>query len=208
MFQNYEILFIVGTLGTIVSFCFLVISMAKGIKALRIISGILICIFVMTFSGGIALGYNNYENSKKLAKPDKEIEEEKKVTSGTADDPIVITEKSFSEDDTYYYGEFEIRNNTKLEISKISYHIFFTDKFTQADYAHDEHVFLLDSVIPPKKTIVKSYIWKKYYDNKKLAVSDAKLVKIQDITVYAKVNGSQEQTFKLSDLKSLGTNIK
>ncbi|WP_238915150.1 hypothetical protein [Clostridium sp. YIM B02555] len=207
MFQNYELLFIVGTLGTIISFCILLISMAKGIKGLRILSGILICIFVMTFSGGIALGYNNYEKTKKNVKATDKVEEIPKVTSGAITDPIVITEKSFTEDDSYYYSEFEIRNNTSLEISKISYHIAFTDKFTQAGLAHDEHLFLLDSVIPPKKTVVKNYIRKKYYDNKKTGSSNPKLAKIQDIVCYVNVNG-QEQTFKLDDLKALGNNIK
>lgn len=206
MFQNYEILFMVGTLGTIVSFCLLLISMAKMMKSLRIISGILICIFVATFSVGIALGYINYENSNKITKPVNEIEEVKKITSGAIDDPIVITEKSFSEDDTYYYSEFEVKNNTALELSKISFDVAFTDKFTQSGSAHDEHLFFLDSVIPPKKTVIKNYIWKKYYNNKP-GSSNTKLIKIQNIICYANVTG-HEQTFKLADLKALGNNIK
>lgn len=203
MLQNYELLFVVGTLGTIVSFCLLLISVIRGYKALRIISGMLICAFVVTFSTGIAFGYYNYENSKKIV---KEIPEEP-LSSGAVNDPIVITEKSFSEDDTYYYSEFEIKNNTNLEISKISFDVLFTDKFTQADLAHTEHLFLLDSVIPPKKTVIKNYIWKKYSSNEKLYSSNAKLVKIQNLVCFSNVNGS-EQSFKLADLKSLGKNTK
>lgn len=204
MIQNYELLFVVGTLGAIVSFSLLLISVIRGYKSLRIISGMLICAFVVTFSTGIAFGYYNYENSKKIV---KEVPEEPPLSSGAIDDPIVITEKSFSEDDTYYYSEFEIKNNTNLEISKISFDVLFTDKFTQADLAHTEHLFLLDSVIPPKKPVIKNYIWKKYFNNKKLDSSNAKLVKIQNLVCYANVNG-QEQTFKLDDLKKLGNSIK
>lgn len=203
MLQNYELLFVVGTLGTILSFSLLLVSVIRSYKTLRIISGMLICIFVITFSTGIALGYYNYENSKKIL---TEVPEEP-LSSGAVDDPILITEKSFSEDDSYYYGEFEVKNNTNLEISKISFDVLFTDKFTQADLAHTEHLFLLDSVIPPKKTVIKNYIWKKYSSNKKLDSSNAKLVKIQNLLCFSNVNGS-EQSFKLSDLKSLGKNSK
>jgi hypothetical protein len=199
MLQNYEILFVVGTLGTIVSFCFLLVGMMRVSKALKIISGMLICTFVVMFSTGIALGYYNYENSKKMAKQNPQ---ETPLTSGTTNDPIVITEKSFSEDDTYYYSEFEIKNNTNIEISKISFDVVLTDKFTPAELAHSEHLFLLDSVIPPKKTVIKNYIWKKYYNNKQQASSNAKLVKIQNLVSYVNING-QEQILKLADLKSL-----
>lgn len=198
MLQNYEILFVVGTLGTIVSFCFLLIGVTRVSKALKLISGMLICAFVATFSTGIALGYYNYENSKKIS---NQAPEYTPVTSGAIDDPIVITEKSFSEDNTYYYSEFEVRNNTNIEISKISFDVVFTDKFTQAGLANDEHVFLLDSVIPPNKTVIKSYIWKKHSTDKQQGSSNAKLVKFQNLVCYANING-QEQTLKLADLKA------
>lgn len=199
MLQNYEILFVVGTLGTIVSFSLLLIGITRVNKVLRIISGMLICIFVIMFSTGIALGYYHYENSKKIT---KQVSEDIPLTSGSIDNPVIITEKAFSEDNAYYYGEFEITNNTNIEISKISFDIVFTDKFTQAEFAHTEHLFLLDSIIPPKKNIIKNYIWKKYYDNNQQAFSDAKLVKIQNLLCYANING-QEHALKLDDLKSL-----
>ena len=203
MFKNSEILFAIGTLGAIISFILLLIGVINKVKKLKIILIILICIFVVIFATGTALAYNYYEVTSQI----NERELNTKIISGSSSDPIVITEKTFYEDDTYYYSEFEINNNTNIEISKISFHIMFTDKDTQANTAHDEHIFLLDSVIPPNQTVTKNYIWKKNYSTKESAVTNAKLIKIQNIVCYATING-EEKSIKLEDLKATLNNMK
>ena len=170
MFQNYEILFAIGTLGAIISFILLLIGVIIMVIKLKVTLIILIIIFVVIFATSIALAYNYYEVTSQI----NESELNTKITSGSSSDPIIITEKDFYEDDTYYYSEFEIKNNTNIEISKISFHIMFTDKDTQANSVHDEHIFLLDSVIPPNKTVIKNYIWKQNYNAKESAVTNAK----------------------------------
>ena len=205
MFQTYEIMFAIGAIGIIISCIFLLIAVIKNAKKLKIISIISTAIFVIIFSMGIALGYYYYENSKDVMSKANDNQLETKIISGTSEDPIVITEKTFFDDNTYYYSEFEIKNNTNIEISKISFHILFTDKYTQPGSVYDEHIFLLDSVIPPNKTVTKDYIWKKNYIKQELLNSDAKLTKIQNIVCYVNVNNEQKR-LELSDLKSILNN--
>jgi len=157
MFQTYEILFAIGTLGAIISLILLLISLIKNVKLLKVVSIILIIVFVVTFSIGISLGYYYYETSKDINNQvkDKNLNsklatekiEEPKITSGNSEDPIVITEKTFSVDDNYFYSEFEVKNNTNIEISKISFDVMFTYKSKLENGAHTEHVFLLDSCL-------------------------------------------------------------
>ena len=207
MFQNYELLFAIGTLGAIISLILLLIALIKNAKILKIISLILIPIFIVTFSVGISLGYYYYENPKNINSEVNEKNSDPKITSGNSEDPVVITEKTFSVDDTYYYSEFEIKNNKNIEISKISFHILFTYKGTLGDGIHDEHIFLLDSVIPPNKTVVKDYIWKKDTTDQQLSINNVKLTKIQNIVCYVNING-EEKSMKLDDLKSMLNNKK
>lgn len=207
MFQNYELLFVIGTLGAIISLILLLIALIKNAIILKIISLILIPIFIVTFSAGIALGYYYYENSKNINNEVNEKNLVPKITSGSSEDPIVITEKTFFVDDNYYYSEFEIKNNNNIEISKISFHTLFTYKGTLGDGIHDEHIFLLDSVIPPNKTVVKDYIWKKDTAEQQLSINNVKLTKIQNIVCYVNING-EEKSMKLDDLKSMLNNKK
>ena len=217
MFQNYEILFAIGTLGAIISLILLLIALIQNVKKLKVISVALTTIFVVTFSIGMALGYIYYENSKDITnltnkkdvatKITPEKIDEPKITSGSSTEPIVITEKTFSVDDTYYCSEFDIRNNTSIEIPKISFNIMFTYNSKIGDSSHTEHIFLLDSVIPPNKTVVKNYFWKKSNAEKELVIKNVKLNKIQDIICYINVN-DDEKIMNLNDLKALPTNNK
>lgn len=200
MFQNYEIIFGIGAFGVIISFILLLIAVIKNVKRLKIISIILISIFVVVFSMGIALRYYYYENSKNAMDQANDDKLHIKIKSGSIEDPVVIKEKTFFVDDTYYYSEFEITNNTNVEISKISFHIL----FTYNGKMEDEHIFLLDSIIPPNKTIVENYIWKK---GQKLSSSNVKLTKIQDLICYVNING-EEKGIKLDDLKATLKNNK
>jgi len=217
MFQNHEILFAIGTLGTIISLILLLISLIKNIKILKVLSIILITAFVVTFSIGISLGYYYYENLKDIntqvndknlnSKLATEKIEDPKITSGNSEDPIVITEKTFSVDDNYFYSEFEVKNNTNIEISKISFDIMFTYKSKLENGANTEHVFLLDSVIPPNKTIIKNYLWKKNAVEQASVISNVKLLKIQNLISRAIING-EEKSLKIDDLKPMLTNKK
>ena len=202
MFETYEIMFGIGAIGIILSCIFLLIAVIKNAKKLKIISIISTAIFVIIFSMGIALGYYYYENSKDVMSKVNDNELNSKLISGNNEDPVVITEKTFYDDNTYYYSQFEIKNNTNIEISKISFHILFTDKYTQAGSVHDEHIFLLDSVIPPNKTVIKDYIWKKDSIKQELLNSDAKLTKIQTIVFYVNIN-NEEKRVELHDLKAI-----
>ena len=217
MFQNYEILFAIGTLGAIISLILLLISLIRNFKMLKVVSIILTTIFVTTFSIGISLGYYYYENSKDIKNqvnekdpnskiPTKKIEEPK-ITSGSTEDPIVITEKTFSVDDNYFCSEFQITNNTNIEISKISFDIMFTYKSTLGDGIHTEHLFFLDSVIPPNNPVVKNYIWKKNNVEKSSSISNVKLVKIQNLISHVNING-EEKSLKIDDLKPMLANKK
>jgi len=200
MFQTYEIMFAIGAIGIIISCIFLLIAVIKNARKLKILTIISTAIFVIIFSMGISLGYYYYENSKDVLSKANDNQLETKIISGPSEDPIVITEKTFFDDNNYYYSEFQIKNNTNIEISKISFHILFTDKYTQPGSVYDQHIFLLDSVIPPNKTVTKDYIWKKNYIKQELLNSDAKLTKIQNIVCYVNVNNEQKR-LELSDLK-------
>jgi len=200
MFQTYEIIFAIGAIGIIISCIFLLIAVIKNARKLKIITIISTAIFVIIFSMGISLGYYYYENSKDVMSKANDNQLETKIISGPSEDPIVITEKTFFDDNNYYYSEFQIKNNTNIEISKISFHILFTDKYIQPGSVYDQHIFLLDSVIPPNKTVTKEYIWKKNYIKQELLNSDAKLTKIQNIVCYVNVNNEQKR-LELSDLK-------
>lgn len=200
MFQNYEIMFGIGAIGVIISFILLLIAIIKNASKLKIISIISTAIFVIILSIGIGLGYYYYENSKDAMTQVNDNELDMKVISSNSEDPIVITEKTFYDDNNYYYSEFEIKNNTNIEISKISFHILFEDKYTKTSNFHDEHIFLLDSVIPPTKTVSRGYIWKKDATKQELLNSDAKLTKIQNIICYIKID-NEEKRIELNDLK-------
>ncbi|AWK50335.1 hypothetical protein DIC82_04445 [Clostridium beijerinckii] len=200
MFQNYEIMFGIGAIGVIISFILLLIAIIKNASKLKIISIISTAIFVIILSIGIGLGYYYYENSKDAMTQVNDNELDMKVISSNSEDPIVITEKTFYDDNNYYYSEFEIKNNTNVEISKISFHILFEDKYTKTSNFHDEHIFLLDSVIPPTKTVSKGYIWKKDATKQELLNSDAKLTKIQNIICYINID-NEEKRIELNDLK-------
>jgi len=205
MFQTYEIMFAIGAIGIIISCIFLLIAVIKNARKLKILTIISTAIFVIIFSMGISLGYYYYENSKDVLSKANDNQLETKIISGPSEDPIVITEKTFFDDNNYYYSEFQIKNNTNIEISKISFHILFTDKYTQPGSVYDQHIFLLDSVIPPNKTVTKDYIWKKNYIKQELLNSDAKLTEIQNIVCYVNVNNEQKR-LELSDLKSILNN--
>ena len=205
MFQTYEIIFAIGAIGIIISCIFLLIAVIKNARKLKILTIISTAIFVIIFSMGISLGYYYYENSKDVLSKANDNQLETKIISGPSEDPIVITEKTFFDDNNYYYSEFQIKNNTNIEISKISFHILFTDKYTQPGSVYDQHIFLLDSVIPPNKTVTKDYIWKKNYIKQELLNSDAKLTEIQNIVCYVNVNNEQKR-LELSDLKSILNN--
>ena len=205
MFQTYEIMFAIGAIGIIISCIFLLIAVIKNARKLKIITIISTAIFVIIFSMGISLGYYYYENSKDVMSKANDNQLETKIISGPSEDPIVITEKTFFDDNNYYYSEFQIKNNTNIEISKISFHILFTDKYTQPGSVYDQHIFLLDSVIPPNKTVTKDYIWKKDLIKQELLNSDIKLTKIQTIICYVNVN-NEEKRLELGDLKSILNN--
>lgn len=201
MLQNYEITFVVGILGGIISFILLIIGVIRKKKILKIIFSFILIFFIGINSGYYYQGIktvNNQINSDKL---------DTKVTSGSGEDPIIITEKTFYDDDDYYYSEFEIENNTKIEISKVSFHIIFTYDSKSGAVTRDEHIFLLDSVIPPNKNIGKNYIWKRESAEKGLSISNLKLDKIQDLICYVNING-EEKAMKLEDLKVELKNIK
>lgn len=196
MLQNYEITFVIGIIGAIFSFVLLLISIIKNIKILKIISIFIVIVFI-----GVTLGYY-YENLKTINDKGNNTNIETKVTSGSTKDPIIITEKTFSSDDNYYYSEFEIKNDTDIEISKISFHIIFTYQSKLGVGTHDEHIFLLDSVIPPNKTIEKNYLWKKDFGEKGLSINNLKLDKIENIICYVSING-EEKAMKLDELNAM-----
>lgn len=196
MLQNYEITFVIGIIGAIFSFVLLLISIIKNIKILKIISIFIVIVFI-----GVILGYY-YENLKTINNQTNNSTLNTKVTSGSAKDPIIITEKTFYSDDNYYYSEFEIKNDTDIEISKISFHIIFTYESKLGVGKHDEHIFLLDSVIPPNKTIEKNYLWKKDFGEKGLSISNLKLDKIENLICYVSING-EEKAMKLDELNAM-----
>lgn len=201
MLQNYEITFVIGIIGAIFSFVLLLISFIKNIKILKIISIFIVIIFI-----GVTLGYY-YENLKTISNNTNNTKLDTKITSGNAKDPIIITEKTIYSDDNYYYSEFEIKNNTDVEISKISFHIIFTYESKLGISSHDEHIFLLDSVIPPNKTIEKNYIWKKDFGENGLTISNLKLNKIENLVCYVNINGI-EKAMKLDELNAILKNLK
>ena len=202
MFQTYEIMFGIGAIGIILSCIIVLIAVIKNAKKLKIISIISTALFVIIFSMGIALGYYYSENSKDVMSKVNDNKLDTKIISGNNEEPVIITEKTFYDDNNYYYSQFEIKNNTDIEISKISFHILFIDKYMQAGSVHDEHIFLLDSVIPPNKTVIKDYIWKKDFIKQELLNSDAKLTKIQNIVCYVNIN-NEEKRVELNDLKAI-----
>lgn len=201
MLQDYGITFVIGILGAVISLVLLIIGIIKKKKILKIIFT-----FILIFFIGINSGYY-YQGLKSVTNEVNDNKLDTKITSGRSEDPIVITEKTFYDDDNYYYSEFEIENNTKIEISKISFHIIFTYESKFGTDTHDEHIFLLDSVIPPNKTIGKNYIWKKNSDVKGLSISNLKLDKIQNLICYVNING-EEKAMKLEDLKAMLKNAK
>lgn len=198
MMQNYQLVFSVEILGIVISFILLVISVVKHIKILKIISVFLFISFI-----GITVGYY-YETLKTVTNQvnGNEVQVDKKVTSGNSDDPLIITEKDFYDDANYYYSEFEIKNNSTIEISKISFHINFTYEVKSKEASHDEHIFLLDSVIPPNMTISKNYLWRKNDIERQLSIKNIKLKKIENVICYVNVNG-EEKAMKVEDLKRI-----
>ena len=159
---------------------------------------------------GITVGYY-YETLKDVTNKVNEAEIEakvaKKVTSGNSDDPLIITEKDFYDDANYYYSEFEVKNNSKIEISKLSFHIIFTYEASSKEGTHDEHIFLLDSVIPPNMIISKTYLWRKSSLERQLGIKNIKLAKIENVICYVNVNG-EEKPMKVEELKTMLKTIK
>lgn len=208
MMQNYQLAaFAVGILGIIISFILLIVSVVKHKKGLKIISVFLFITFI-----GTTVGYY-YETLKDVTKNvnkinnEAEVKVEKKATSGNSEDPLVITEKEFYDDANYYYTDFEVKNNSDVEIAKISFHIIFTYEANLQTATHDEHIFLLDSVIPPRMAISKSYLWRKSAADRQLGVKNIKLNKIENVICYVNVNG-EEKPMKVQELKTLLKSIK
>ena len=207
MMPNYQLgAFIVGILGIIISFILLIISVVKHKKILKMISIFLFISFI-----GTTVGYY-YETLKDVTNKvnetkETEVKVEKRVTSGTGDDPLIITEKDFYDDANYYYSEFEVKNNSKAEISKLSFHIIFTYEAKSKEGTHDEHIFLLDSVIPPNMTISKTYLWRKSSIERQLGIKNIKLTKIENVICYVNVNG-EEKPMKVEELKTILKTIK
>lgn len=204
---NYQLgAFVVGILGIIISFILLIVSVIKHKKILKMISVFLFITFI-----GTTVGYY-YETLKDVTnkvngKNETEVKVDKKVTSGNSDDPLIITEKDFYDDANYYYSEFEVKNNSKIEISKLSFHIIFTYEASSKEGTHDEHIFLLDSVIPPNMTITKTYLWRKSSLERQLSIKNINLTKIENVICYVNVNG-QEKTMKVEELKTMLKSIK
>ena len=207
MMPNYQLgAFVVGILGIIISFILLIVSVIKHKKILKMISVFLFITFI-----GTTVGYY-YETLKDVTNKanetnETEVKVDKKVTSGNSDDPLIITEKDFYDDANYYYSEFEVKNNSNVEISKLSFHIIFTYEASSKEGTHDEFIFLLDSVIPPNMTITKTYLWRKSTLERQLAIKNIKLNKIEKVICYVNVNG-EENPMKVEDLKTLLKSIK
>jgi hypothetical protein len=208
MMHNYQLaVFAVGILGIIISFILLIRSVIKHKKGLKIIALFLFISFI-----GATVGYyyetlKDVTNNVNKVNNETEAKVEKKATSGNSEDPIVITEKEFYDDANYYYTDFEVKNNSNVEISKLSFHIIFTYEANLQVGTHDEHIFLLDSVIPPKMTISKNYLWRKSPEDRQLGIKNIKLNKIENVICYVNVNG-EEKPMKVEDLKTLLKSIK
>lgn len=201
--QNYQLAaFAVGILGIIVSFILLIRGVIKHKKGLKIVSAFLFITFI-----GITVGYyyetlKDITNNANKVNSETEVQVEKKATSGNSEDPLVITEKEFYDDANYYYTDFEVKNNSDVEIAKISFHIIFTYEANMQTATHDEHIFLLDSVIPPRMTISKNYLWRKSVTDKQLGVKNINMDKIEKVICYVNVNG-EEKPMKVEELKTL-----
>lgn len=201
--QNYQLAaFAVGILGIIISFILLVISVVKHKKVLKIISIFLFITFIGTTVGYYYETLKDVINSANNVNNEAEAKVEKKASIGNSDDPIVITEKEFYDDANYYYTDFEVKNNSEVEISKLSFHIIFTYEANSKEGIHDEHIFLLDSVIPPKMTLTKSYLWRKSATDRQLGIKNIKMNRIENVICYVNVNG-EEKTMKVEELKTL-----
>lgn len=171
----------------------------------------MISIFLFITFIGTTVGYY-YETLKDVTNKVNEtnvaeVKVEKKVTSGNSDDPLIITEKDFYCDANYYYSEFEVKNNSKVEISKISFHIVFAYESGSKEGTHDEFVFLLDSVIPPNMTVTKTYLWRKSTLERQLAIKNIKLSKIENVICYLNVNG-EEKLVKVEEFKTMLKSVK
>lgn len=205
MMQNYQLAgFAVGILGIIISFILLIRGVIKHKKSLIIISAFIFIIFT-----GATLGYY-YETLKEVTNKvtnEAEVEVEKKVTSGNGDDSLIITEKEFYDDANYYYANFEVKNNSDIEISKLSFDVIFTYESNTQTATHNEHIFLLDSIIPPRITISKNYLWRKSMADRQLGVKNIKIKKIENVICYVNING-EEKPMKVEDLKTLLKSIK
>lgn len=203
MMQKYQLVaFAVGILGIIISFILLIRSVIKHKKGLKIISAFLFIIFLGTTVGYYYETLKDVSNNANKVNDETEVKVEKKATSGNSEDPLVITEKEFYDDANYYYTDFEVKNNSDAEISKISFDIIFTYESKMQTATHDEHIFLLDSVIPPRMTIHKSYLWRKSVSDRQLGVKNIKLNKIENVVCYVNVNG-EEKAMKVEELKTL-----
>lgn len=201
--QNYQLAaFAVGILGIIISFILLIRSVLKHKKGLKIISAFLFITFIGTTVGYYYETLKDVSNNVNKVNNETEVKVDKKATSGNSEDPLVITEKEFYDDANYYYTDFEVKNNSDVEIAKISFHIIFTYEANMKTATHDEHIFLLDSVIPPRMTISKSYLWRKSMADRQLGVKNIKMNKIENVVCYVNVNG-EEKTMKVEELKTL-----
>lgn len=203
MMQNYQLAaFAVGILGIIISFILLIRSVIKHKKGMKIISAFLFITFIGTTVGYYYETLKDVTNNVNKVNNETEVQVEKKATSGNSEDPLVITEKEFYDDANYYHTDFEVKNNSDVEIAKISFHIIFTYEANSQTATHDEHIFLLDSVIPPRMTISKNYLWRKSMTDRQLGIKNIKMNKIENVICYVNVNG-EEKPMKVEDLKTL-----
>lgn len=203
MMQNYQLAaFAVGILGIIISFILLIRGVIKHKKSLKIISAFLFITFIGTTLGYYYETLKDVTNNANKVNNEAEVQVKKKVTSGNSEDALVITEKEIYDDANYYYTDFEVRNNSDIEISKLSFHIIFTYEANLQTATHDEHIFLLDSVIPPRMTISKSYLWRKSMVERQLGVKNIKMNKIENVICYVNNNG-EEKPMKVEDLKKI-----
>ncbi|WP_160686751.1 hypothetical protein [Clostridium sp. C2-6-12] len=203
MMQKYQLaIFAFGIIGIVISFILLIRSVIKHKKGLKIISAFLFITFIGTTVGYYYETLKDVTNNVNKVNDEKEAKVEKKPTSGSSDDPLIITEKEFYDDANYYYTDFEVKNNSDVEISKLSFHIIFTYEANMQTATHDEHIFLLDSVIPPKMTLTKNYLWRKSMVERKLGVKNIKMNKIENVICYVNING-EEKPMKVDELKVL-----
>lgn len=193
MFQNYEIIFGIGILGAIISFTLLMIGVLKNIKILKVITSILTIIFIAIFSASMFFAYSNYEKSKNVNSEVRETKKvDEKITSGSSDEPIVITEKNSYEDSDYFHASFDVKNNTNLILSGISFDLALVNTYEK----RGDSAFVVDKYdLYPN---INGYIETTH----KLTVHNVKLVSINNIMCTVKID-VKEKRVGLDELKSI-----